>query len=409
MFDLDRWQEIFETIRKNRLRTFLTGFSVCWGIFMLIILLGTGTGLRNGAGNEFQDDAVNSIFIRTGSVSKPYKGTQPGKKIELATSDFEMVRQKLPNDEYGSARMHFNLITSRNNTTVSFKTRAVNPQHRYIENSILTSGRFLNEADLDEYRKVCIIGDPVAEKFFEPGEQILGEYLTMNKVRFKIVGTYRDEGNEDEDEIIYLPLTTAQRVYIGKPQIDQMLVTIADPSEGASEQSVKIIRETLAASHQFDPDDQRALRVRDHLKAYQRTQSMLDGITLFIWCIGIGTILAGIVGVSNIMMITVKDRTKEFGIRKALGATPWNIVTTVIQESLLITSVAGYVGLFLGALLLNYVDGIAQDWPMFSHPSVDFKTAISATLILILSGVLAGLYPAIRAANVKPIEALREE
>ena len=408
MFDRDKWQEILGTISKNKLRTFLTSFSVAWGIFILIVLLGAGQGLRNGAESQFLRDAVNSINIEGGETSLPYKGIQPGRKIQLTNEDFALISKNINHIENSSASYFGrNSITmSYNNRHGAYTFRSCLPDHDYLENATILSGRFINENDIKELRKVCVIGTPVRDELFK-NEDPINKFIDMDGTPYKVVGVFTDPGNGDLARV-YVPLSTVQRAFNGENKIDNIWSSIDKEAFDNGANMVNQIRNKMAAKHNFDPADLNAIRVDNWSEEYKRIMTMLDGIKIFIWIIGIFTLLAGVIGVSNIMMIIVKERTKEIGVRKALGATPASIVMLIVQESVFITAVAGYVGLVLGVGLLQLMsENIEGDF--FKRPEVNFSLAISATLMIIVAGALAGLFPAWRASKVEPVEALRAE
>jgi len=410
MFDFDKWQEIFTTIAKNPLRTFLTAWSVAWGIWMLIILLGAGKGLQNGAEYQMSDDAINSIWIRPGETSIPFRGTQVGRRIQLTNEDYDEIAGRVDGVEYITSRFYPAgiLSVSYGKEYGSFSVRAVHPDHQYLENTLVVEGRYINEKDLQDFRKVVVIGERVKEALFKE-EAALGKYIKLNNLLFKVVGVFRDEGQEGETELIYLPISTAQRTFNGANRVNQMMLTVGDASLEESQLITQDIHRRLASRHNFSMEDPKAVYVNNNVENYQNFLNVMLGIRFFIWIIGIGTILAGIVGVSNIMMIIVKERTREFGIRKALGATPWSIVSLILQESIFITSIAGYAGLILGIVVLEGVGKLMQGTDFFRNPEVDFGIAIQATILLVVCGALAGLIPALKAANIRPIVALREE
>jgi putative ABC transport system permease protein len=410
MFDLDKWQEIFSTIRKNKMRTFLTGFSVAWGIFMLIILLGSGKGLQNGVEKQFASSATNSIWFWTGQTSMPYKGMQPGRFIRLRNEDWELIDNRIDKMEYGSPRYEmWRVDVSYKNQSTNIRARGIYPDFFHIEKLEIVEGRFVNQLDLNQYRKSVVISTLIKDALFkDSSDEVLGSYINVNGVPFKVVGIFTDDNSRDENmRMIYIPTSTAQRVFGGANRIHQFALTV----DGSAEESVKIeqtIRSEMARVHRFDPDDKRAMGSWNSLDQYTKFQQLFAGIRLFIWIIGIGTIIAGIVGVSNIMMIVVKDRTREIGIRKSMGATPWSIISLILQESILITAFAGYIGLVLGVGLLEVISGHIET-QFFTNPEADFMTAVSATIVLVVSGAIAGFIPARRAAAIKPIEALRDE
>jgi len=407
MFDIDKWQEIFATINKNKLRTFLTAFSVAWGIFILIVLLGAGKGLSNGAHKEFMHDAVNSLNIENGQTVVPYKGIKPGRNIQLTNEDFELVSSRIGHIEHSSAvyfERNSNVLTYENQHA-TFMVRACMPDHHYLENASIIEGRFINQIDIDEFRKVCAIGVPVKKSLFK-NEEAIGKYIDVSGTPYKVIGVFTDPGNGDNDRI-YVPVTTVQRARNAQNHIDNIWSSLDNVALNNSEAIVKQVRELLAQQHNFSPSDISAVRIENWSEDYKRIMDMMEGINLFIWIIGVFTLIAGVVGVSNIMMIIVKERTKEIGIRKSIGATPVSIVMLIVQESIFITAIAGYTGLVLGVGLLQLFSDTEVDF--FQHPSVDFNVAIASTCLIIVSGALAGLFPALKASKVQPIEALRDE
>ena len=410
MLDLDKWQEIFDTIKKNKLRTFLTGFSVAWGIFMLIVLLGSGQGLSNGIEYQFRDDAINSIWVRSGQTSLPHKGMQPGRRIQFTNEDHSEVRENVEGVEYITSRFYIQGRThvSYGNEFSNYDIRSVHPDHKYLERTVVTEGRFLNDLDLQQYRKVAVIGVLVKNALFKD-EPAIGKYIKVNGIAFKVVGIFEDAGGEGEMEKIYLPITTAQRTFNGANRVAQFMLTTGDRSVSETEETADAIRKKIAARHWFSPEDPRAMSIYNNNESFQQVLNLMSGIRLFVWVVGIGTILAGVVGVSNIMMIVVRERTREFGVRKALGATPWSIVSLILQESVFITGVAGYIGLVLGVAALELVSRNLPNADFFRNPEVDFNLAMWATVVLVAAGTLAGLFPARKAAMIRPIEALRNE
>ncbi|MFN7975868.1 MAG: ABC transporter permease [Acidobacteriota bacterium] len=409
MFDLETWQEIFDTVRRNKLRTFLTGFSVAWGIFMLVVLLGSGRGLENGVSYQFRDDAVNSIWVRSGQTSAPYHGLKPGRRVQFHNTDVEEVRSGVKGVEHITGRFFLgNPRVRYGRESASFDVRCVHPDHLYLEKTIVVEGRFLDDSDLAELRKVAVIGLKVRDALFKK-EDPIGRQIEVNGIAFKVVGVFDDEGGEGELEKIYLPITTAQRTYNGQDQVGMYMFTTGDLPFETTEAMADEVKQRMAARHAFDPDDQRAIFVNNNNKHFRRFQNLMGGIRMFIWLIGAGTIVAGVVGVSNIMMIAVRERTREIGVRKALGATPGSILRLVMQEAVLLTAISGYLGLVGGVMVLEVGARHLPSAEFFRNPSVDLGVALQATALLVLAGALAGLIPARRAASVRPIEALRDE
>jgi putative ABC transport system permease protein len=415
MFDIDKWQEIIFTIRKNKLRTFLTAFSVAWGIFMLMILLGFGTGLQHGVEYDFREDAVNSIWVSPGQTSMPYKGMKPGRNITLKNEDLDYLSKKVSGIEYSAARFFcYGEFTVRyKDKYSSYSVLGVTPDIRYIENQTPQKGRYINQMDMEEKRKVAIIGPKVVEGLFSKNEDPIGKWINVRGIQYRIVGIYNDQGGEGEINRIFIPLTTAQLAYNAKNQLHTIMYTVGDASVEESRQVVESTKEILSQKYQFDPEDDRAVFVWNNVENFQRFLNMFLGIKIFLWVIGIFTIIAGIVGVSNIMLIIIRDRTREIGVRKAIGATPSSIVGLFLQESILITVVAGYVGLITGIGIIELIKWalveFSVDAPYFRDPDIDLFTAVMATVLLVISGALAGYFPAKKAAKVNPIIALREE
>ncbi len=409
MFDIDKWQEIYSTISKNKLRTFLTGFSVAWGIFMLIVLLGSGYGLENGVSKEFEGDATNTISINQGVTSKAYQGYKPGRFIQFTNSDYEKVKP-LNGVEHISARANIRStsVLSYKNEYGTFDILSIHPDYRYIEDLYMIEGRFLNKVDIEEKRKVISIGRLVKEALFKNDEP-LGKYLKVGSIPFKVVGVFNDPGGDRDLSRVYIPISTAQMVFNRGNRIDRINITVGDATVEESEEIVDEIRNDFSKVHHFDPEDKRAIFIWNNVEQYQQFMRLFASIRLFIWVIGIGTIIAGIVGVSNIMMIVVKERTKEIGIRKALGASPGSVINLILQESILITAFAGYIGLVLGVGLLELVSSNLEGVDYFANPEVNINVALLATLVLIISGAIAGFVPAKKAASVKPVIALRDE
>ena len=409
MFFIDRWEEIFSTIRKNKLRTFLTGFSVAWGIFMLIILLGSGYGLENGVRQEFEGDATNTLWVNQGITSMPYQGYKPGRFIQFTNSDYDATKT-MEDVEHISGRFAIweNNTISYKNEYGAFDIFCIHPGYGVVESLKPIKGRFLNDVDVSEFRKVVSIGRLVDEALFK-GEDPIGKYIQVAGIPFKVIGVFLYFGGDRDLSRIYIPISTAQMVYNRGNRLGTMTITIGDASVERSEEMVNQLRKDLSQRHHFDPEDQRAVFIWNNMENYTRFMTLFSNIRLFIWIIGIGTIIAGIVGVSNIMMIVVKERTKEIGIRKSMGATPGSIIGLILLESVLITAFAGYIGLVGGVGLLELVSKFVPGSGYFANPEVNINVALGATGILILAGALAGFVPARKASSVKPVVALRDE
>jgi putative ABC transport system permease protein len=414
MFSLERWQEIFETIRKNKLRTFLTGLSVASGIFILVILLAIGQGMQNGIASEFENDATNRISVWTGVTSESYKGLNPGRRIQLDNADYEMAEIKNEDQlEYKSGvYSRWGQITTYKTENGSYRVEGVLGDYQFLENATLTTGRYINQSDNDAYEKVAIIGHRVYQDLFKK-ENAIGEYIEISGVKFKVVGIYTDPGGEREENRIFIPLTTAQRVFNAGDKLRSMAFTLEKQDKfedalAASEAFTAKLEADLKAKHIISPTDERAVRINNSLENAKRFYDLMFMIRWFFWGVGICTIIAGIVGVSNIMLIIVKERTKEIGIRKAIGAQPISIIGMILHESIFVTAIAGFLGLIFSLVLLELVGPLIET-DYIKNPSVDFKVAFITVLILVIAGAVAGFFPAYRAASIKPIEALRDE
>ncbi|MBF0278400.1 MAG: ABC transporter permease [SAR324 cluster bacterium] len=406
-FSLDKHQEIWSSIKKNKLRAFLTCFSVSWGIFILILLLGAGTGLENGVRKSFNKDAINSIWIRRGQTSKPHQGLKPGRRIQFTNEDFETLKDSIEGLDHATSRYY---VWGNNNITHkseygTFNIISAHPDHKYLENTVVVKGRFLNDLDIDESRKVAAVGRKVESALFK-GDSAIGKYIQINGISFKVVGTFTDEGDQRQQELIYLPISTAQKVFNGKNKVHQIMFTTGEASFEESLEMETDVRKILAGRHHFDVTDEKAIYIGNRLEEFLKFKKLFAGIRIFVWIIGIGTIVAGIVGVSNIMVIVVRERTREIGIRKALGATPWSIIDLILSESILLTVFSGYLGLLMGVGILELVSRYMPPTDYFENPAIDIKIAFAALILLVIFGSLAGFVPARKAANIRPIEAL---
>ena len=408
MLDLDQWHEILSTIRKNKLRTFLTGFSVAWGIFMLVILLGSGNGLAKGIIYNFSD-AKNSVWMGGGQTSTAYGGFNAGRRIELNNEDVNLV-DKMFDDDIENLSGRYGLwgsMVSYKNNYGEFEVQAIHPGHQNTEAIKLISGRLLNNPDIKQYRKVAVIGKLLKEQIFKD-EDPIGKYINVRGIPFQVVGVF-DDIHEGETKRLYIPISLAQKTFITKNQVQSLSFTTGDATVKEAEQMIEEIKAKMARKYDFDPDDTRAMWSWNALENYQQMQALFKGINIFVLVIGIFTIIAGIMGVSNIMLIVVKERTKEMGIRKAIGARPSSIIWMILQESILITSIAGYFGLVLGVILLEVVAKAMPASDFFRNPGVNFNVAIGATIMIVIAGAIAGYIPARKAANIQPVVALHDE
>lgn len=416
VFERDSWQEIFATIRKNRLRTFLTMLGVFWGIFMLVIMLGSGNGLRNGILKDFAGTATNSFFTWTQQTSKAYKGMKPGRYFNYNMSDAEALKQLrgvdvvCPMNQLGGHDNSNNAV--RGLKTAACVIQANYPEVARIRDVRMAQGRFLNRLDIREKRKVCVIGPRVAEMLFARGEAVIGGYIQVNGVYFRVVGlTNTTSGGDDGREqavLINIPFTTFQNAFHYGDVVGWFAVRSKDqvPAKVLEDQAIALLKER----HKIAPEDLSAIGHWNMAVEYDKLNGLFTGIEVLIWIVGIGTLLAGVIGISNIMLIVVKERTKEIGVKRALGAVPFQIIVQILLETLFLTSVSGYLGLVAGISLLEVISSaIGQSDGMFTNPTVDLSVALKALMVLVLSGGLAGFIPASKAVAIKPVEALRTE
>jgi putative ABC transport system permease protein len=406
----DKFGEILHNVRHHKLRVLLTGFAVFWGIFMLIVLLGAGYGLENGVRRAFSEDAVNSLWVYPGQTSLPYKGLRQGRRVQLRNPDVADVKAQLPAVDLSSPRLYLygkKTIRFRHKAS-NFELVGIHPDYQRIENLRLLKGRRLNLRDLEAVRKTAVIGKVVAGELFE-NTPALGQYLFINEVAFQVVGVFHDPGDDRQEESIYIPVSTLQRVFTGNDRIHNMAFTIRAEDVNTARAVEDQLHQRLALRHSFDVRDERALFIRNTFEEYARYMRLFANIRTFIWLVGVGSIVAGIVGISNIMLITVKERTREIGIRKALGATPGTIIDMILTEAILTTLVFGYLGLVAGIGLLELASRLIQNVDYFHNPEVNLWVAFGAMGLLVICGALAGIFPARRAAMIRPVEALRDE
>lgn len=416
MFDLDNWQEIFATIRKNKLRTFLTSLGVGWGIFMLVIMLGAGNGLKNGVMSDFKGTATNSFFMWTQKTTKAYKGMKPGRNYNFNNADVKALEQirelsvVSPQNQLGGYRGGNNVI--RGLKTGNFEVGGVYPNIAQIQQVVITNGRFLNDNDIREKRKVCVIGARVREMLFTKDEEPVGDYIRIAGVYFKVIGVSMPTGNggdaEEQSQRIQIPFTTFQNAFNYGDIVGWFAISSQKniPASVAEDKVMAMVKER----HKVAPDDMLAIGHWNMEKQFNKVNGLFIGINILVWFVGIGTLLAGVIGISNIMLIVVKERTKEIGVKRALGATPSTVTRQIILESVFLTLISGYFGLVLGILLLEGVNSALGDSvQMFKDPTVNLNVLLVSLAVLVISGALAGLIPARRAVMVNPVEALRAE
>jgi putative ABC transport system permease protein len=416
MFDRDNWQEIYATIKKNKLRTFLTSLGVGWGIFMLVIMLGAGNGLRNGVMNDFKGTSTNSFFMWTQKTTKPYKGMKPGRNFNfnnadvIALSQLKELSVVSPQNQLGGWRGDNSV--SRGLKKGAYEVGGIYPNIAKISAVKITSGRFLNENDIREKRKVCVIGSRVRQELFMAEENPLNQYIRINGVYFKVIGTTVPMSNggeaRQESQRIVVPFSTFQNAFNYGDVVGWFAISSA-PSIPASVAEAKVMA-LIKERHKIAPEDALAIGSWNMETQFNKMKGLFSGIKMLIWFVGIGTLIAGVIGISNIMLIIVKERTKEIGVKRALGATPFSVTSQIILESVFLTSLAGYFGLVIGILLLEAVNSaLGADVPMFTNPTVDLNAALISLSVLVFCGALAGLIPAHRAVSVNPVEALRAE
>ena len=411
--------EIWSTARRNKLRTALTGFAVAWGIFMLIVLLGAGNGLINASMNNNSRFIANSMAIFGGTTSKPYKGLKEGRYVPLKDKDITTTEtQFMENiDEVGARVTQPATTISLGENYVSTTLNGVYPNHEQTDKMEMRYGRFINQIDMKEKRKVLVLGDKQAEELTHNVESLVGKYLKVGAFAFRVVGIYKEKQNSSASA--YTAYTTLQTVYGKSNQPERIVFTFHGlNTEKANEDFEKEYRAKLNTAHQADPEDESALWIWNRYTQNLQMETGMGIIRTALWIVGLFTLLSGIVGVSNIMLITVKERTREFGIRKAIGAKPWSILKLIIVESVIITTFFGYIGMVLGVAANEYMDAtLGHDvidtglfkTTMFVNPTVGLDVCFEATMVMVIAGTLAGLVPALKASRIRPIEALRAE
>lgn len=418
----DLLHEIWGTLKKNKMRTALTGLSVSWGIFILIVLLGAGNGLQNGVMENFSSRAVNRVNLWPGTTSMPFQGLRSERQLYFTESEMEFIRNEVEESRLITARTNTNQTISYGNEYGSYQVRGVMPNYFEIEKLVIRQeeGRFINQLDIKEKNKVIVLDKRVSDLLFKD-ESPLGKYVKVGQLMYKVVGI-NSKREQWGGPNTYIPFTTSQQIYNPGGKFYQIIFTVDGLiTEEQNDRFNESLRGLMARRLRYHPDDQQALWVYNAQSEYVETMKIFDGITFLVTVIGILTLIAGIVGVSNIMLVSVKERTREIGIRKAIGATPASILKSIILESILITAVFGYIGLIMGIGLTEIVNFFMEqaanaqalsDEPqmsVFSNPTVEVKYALFATVILIISGVIAGYLPARKAVKVKPIEAMRQE
>lgn len=419
MFDSDALLEIWYSIKKNPLRSFMTGFGVLWGMFMLIIMLGSGNGLKNGVMGDMKNFATNSIHVWSMKTTKGFGGFKPGRKIKLTNEDTKSLAENIPDIEVLAPRNQLGGYGDNNNVirggkTGNFTVMGDIPDYFKVNPTKLTEGRLINQNDMVDLRKVCVIGNRVREVLYSPNEDPIGTTISIQGIHFTVVGCFISEKGRrarKEGETIYIPFSTFQKAFNYGNRVSWFSMLA---KEGTNPEMVeKQVKEHLSTKHSVHPDDKMAFGSFTAGRFLKKMYSAFNIINIVVWTVGFFSLIAGIIGISNIMIVVVKERTKEIGVKRALGATPLIIIKQVVAEAFLLTAIAGYTGLISGVILLEKSSSIMKIFNVsdkyFKNPEIDFNIAIQALGLLIFAGMLAGLIPATRAAKIKPIEALREE
>lgn len=419
MFNRDRWKEILEVLTSNVGRTILTAFGVCWGIFILIVLLAAGKGFENGIRKDFGDIATNTMFMWTRSTTKAFEGLPKGRSFEFKVDDVQAIEDNVPNLKFISPRNQLGGFRGGGNVIRGIRVGAYNvygdyPQIINQDPMTVTSGRFLNHNDIQQKRKVAIIGQGVKSELYEKGEEVLGTYIKIQGVNFMVIGTYKKNSNDGDGEEaqkeIFVPFTSFSQAFNRGEDVGWMAITAHDGSSISQlkEGIINVMRER----HKVHPEDNRAIGYFDLYEEFNRVESLFFGLKAIAYLVGIMVLLSGIIGVSNIMLIVVKERTKEIGIRRALGEAPVSIKKQILMESIFLTIISGMIGIIFGALVIYGINSLLDSVgpvDMFVNPSVSVGVVSGALMILMISGLLAGFIPAQSAIRVRPIEALRTE
>ncbi|OMP31378.1 ABC transporter permease [Mangrovimonas sp. DI 80] len=419
MFNKDRWDEILQALATNKFRTFLTAFGVFWGIFILVLLLALTNGLKNGVTADFGDFATNSMFMWTQRTSIPYKGMPKGRNFSYKLDDVEAIKAQVPNLKYVSPRNQLGGFMGSNNVTRGTKTGAFEiygdyPEYINQQPMDILQGRFISYSDINTKRKVCVIGTDVVKGLYDKGEEVMGSYIKINGVNFMVVGTFKmsnSQGDREQDaNTVYIPFTTFGNAFNRGDNVGWMAITAVDDVTITSVKQQ--IFDLMKSRHKVAPEDDRAIGHFDLSEQFERVNGLFTILTIVGYFVGALVLMSGIIGISNIMLIVVKERTKEIGVRRALGASPWTIKGQILQESLLLTILSGMVGISFSAFmiwLLNYLLDSGGPVENFANPSVNMTVVFTALIILVVSGLLAGLIPANSATKMKPVDALRIE
>lgn len=412
MFDLDKWQEILQTITRNKSRSLLTAFGIFWGVFMLVFLMGGGDGLRKLMASNFEGLAQNSGFVMKGKAAKAYGGFKSGREWNLQISDVDLLQRRVPALETVTPIMGaWGQTATRNHYSTNATLKGVLPEYANIEAPHITLGRFLNDSDVQTYRKVCVIGKRIWETLFPNIDNPCGQFICVGGVYYQVVGVSKMSSNigvmGSAESTVIIPYSTFARLYNRGTTIESIGFT-ARRGHTITELT-PLVEETLRKAHTLAPDDKRAILLINMEAMFQMIDSLFAGIDTLVWLIGLGTLLSGAIGVSNIMMVTVRERTAEIGIRRAIGARPRHILTQIMAESMVLTVLAGMSGIVFAVLLLQGVESVLLAQGTEASFQVSFSTAIGSTVALCLLGSAAGIAPSLRALAIKPIEAIRDE
>ena len=408
---MDFWQEIFMALRRNKLRTILTGLAISWGIFILIVLLAAGNGLMNAVGDEFSSRSTNTYTLYGGFTSKPYKGHNENRWIHFTDKDIRLLENNFPHVDQVSPRIYTNGNAIYKDQLSPLTVNGVRPVFAKTNGVKMTAGRFLNELDEKNNEKVLVIDESVRDQLFGSEEDPIGKLVFVNNIAYKIIGVWEGHPNSGGGEG-FVPFSTLKKITNENEYFMLNFTTYGLDTKEANEEFETYLRKQLASLHEFDPDDDSAIYISSTMLQYMETNKIMHTLQVFIWIIGIAMLISGIVGVSNIMRITVKERTNEIGIRKAIGAKSRSILTSIVVESMIITTLFGYIGMWLGMVVAEISGNIiskAQEGNNITInivPTIDIQVVLLATALLIVCGVLAGFFPARNAVRIKPIEAM---
>ncbi len=410
MFSRDTWREIFDTLRKNKLRSFLSGFTVALGILIFVSLVGMTNGLMNTFDKFFSQDATNVLYLFPGKTTIPYKGYKSARRIEFENSDLADIKKNFPMFiDYVSPRIYRNNLVKYKEESNNYTTIGVDWGHQFSEKTIIMKGRYINVGDVKDKTRNVVIGRLVEQDLFGAVNSI-GKYIDVGGSVFKVIGVFQDDGGDNEERIVYMPYTTQQLNEKNTDKIGQIVIGFKPDLGYTGAIALEVNLEKFLKDKKFiSPKDQNGIFIRNVAEALKQNQDFAGVLQIIAALVAFGTIIAGIIGISNIMVYVVKERTKEIGIRKAIGATPKEVISNILLESTFITTISGFVGMIIGIAILNYLGEKLADDYFITNPYINTGVAVFATLILIIFGALAGYIPAKRAARIKPIIALRDE